>query len=110
MEPINTLTSTDALGISNEYRMIDDGGPAFPQPLYPDNHGQYVPSAAFGDLGGMNVRDVFADSAMRSILGAALMDGSKVKYSLNSSDHFECIALDAYAMADAMIKVRGGSK
>lgn len=58
----------------------------------------------------MTLRDYFAEGAMRSIIGAMLLDSSKTKYNLDLPDHFECVALDAYRMADAMLKVREGSK
>ena len=76
--------------------IIDDGGPVFPQPLYKDQiTGQYVPVDAFGDLGGMTLRDYFAAAALTGYLAASHTDGEPEEF-----------ANVAYIIADAMLKAR----
>jgi len=55
---------------------------------------------------GMLLRDYFAAKAMQSIVLSILSEGTKTNYNLEKSEFLECVALDAYAHADAMIKVR----
>lgn len=43
---------------------------------------------------------------MQSIVLSILSEGTKTNYDLEKSEFLECVALDAYAHADAMIKVR----
>ena len=54
----------------------------------------------------MTLRDYFAAKAMQSIVLSILSEGTKTNYDLEKSEFLECVALDAYAHADAMIKVR----
>ena len=68
----------------------NDGGPAFP--VY-DDHGQYV------NGGGATLRDYFAAKAME-------VDYTLAK-NFTDPDWRYGIALDAYKMADAMLKARG---
>jgi hypothetical protein len=58
--------------------------PAFPCP-------QGVPSS----LGGMTLRDYFAAKAMQALLAAGI-----------NSEQYEEDAIEAYAIADAMLKAR----
>ena len=67
---------------------INTGGPAFP----------YVCDADFDYGTGMTLRDYFAAKAMQ---------GLQEQWVYDNSDE---IASKAYAMADAMLKARGGSK
>ena len=74
--------------------IIDDGGPVFPQPFYKDQiTGQYVPVDAFGDLGGMTLRDYFAAAALQGMLANDDCVGS-----------FEGYSDSAYKYADAMLE------
>ena len=67
----------------------NNGGPAFP--VY-DDHGQYV------NGGGATLRDYFAAKAME-------VDYTLAK-NFTAPDWRYGIALDAYKMADAMLKAR----
>ena len=66
------------------------GGPAFPQ------HGFDPVTERFTSQGGMTLRDYFAAKAMQSMNG-------REDYAYTPAD---AIALDAYALADAMLKAR----
>ncbi len=66
------------------------GGPAFPQ------HGFDIVAERFTSQGGMTLRDYFAAKAMQSM-------NSREDYADTPAD---AIALDAYALADAMLKAR----
>ncbi len=72
----------------------NDGGPAFPIPLQPGQGWQ-----GMAPCDGMTLRDYFAAKAMQ------------VDYTLakkyTDPDWRYGIALDAYKMADAMLKARG---
>lgn len=71
---------------------IKDGGPAFPQP------NQAHPGNPNPDNGpGMSLRDFFAAKALQ-----ALFDSDAG----HRPEEMEMIASEAYAMADAMLKVR----
>ena len=73
---------------------INDGGPAF--------------GFASGDMVslGMTIRDYFAAKAMQAIISSALTEGTKTQYTISKPDFLECLSLDAYAHADAMLKAR----
>lgn len=71
---------------------INNGGPAFPIPLQPEQVWQ-----GMAPFDGMTLRDYFAAKAMQSYL----LD----KY--RGSFTFEQWAEAAYEMADAMLKARG---
>lgn len=73
----------------------NDGGPAFPQPLYPSTQGNGTTSPSEYGLGGMSLRDWFAGHAMAGMLSATDADGT--------SDQ---LAMWAYIYADAMLKAR----
>lgn len=76
----------------------DTGGPAFPRPY---SH------SGFDDADraqiGMTLRDYFAAKALPTIYAEALRDGSVIEF---GSDWIDCVARDAYAMADAMLEAR----
>jgi hypothetical protein len=67
----------------------DDGGPAFPHPDYLGS-GQY----------GMSLRDYFAAKALMGMLAN--------QHPYQASDE-HMFARDAYVLADAMLKARGGA-
>ncbi len=81
---------------------VDNGGPAYPVPMWPRQaDGQPMSSFEFG-LGGMTLRDRFALSAMELAANAehAFPCGA---------DHeptYAGIAARCYHMADAMLKAR----
>ena len=78
--------------------MSNDGGPAFPQlqrsETYEANDGCKV--STHESYGGMSLRDWFAGQALAGLVAATDRDGSKEVY-----------AMDAYDLADAMLKIRG---
>ncbi len=75
---------------------INDGGPAFPvAEIFDERTGNYTQYASDG----MSLRDYFAAKAMQVALSQCSSfpdEGWRVG-----------VALDAYAMADAMLKARG---
>ena len=71
---------------------INDGGPAFPIPLQPEQVWQ-----GMAPFDGMTLRDYFAAKAMQSYL----LDKDRDSFT------FEQWAKAAYEMADAMLKARG---
>ena len=79
---------------------INDGGPAFPH-LETTSRGE-----PYHDHLGMTLRDYFAAKAMQAIISSALTEGTKTQYTISKPDFLECLSLDAYAHADAMLKVR----
>ena len=72
----------------------DNGGPAFPIP----RQCEY--------WSGMSLRDYFAAAALQAILSSSLSGSILTGYHINEPCFMECVALDAYAHADAMLKVR----
>jgi hypothetical protein len=73
--------------------MSNNGGPAFPRPAGDYNgtkHGS-------GAQDGMTLRDYFAAKAMQGLLACPMQPQSGP----------DMYARDAYALADAMLKVRG---
>ncbi|MDF0501595.1 hypothetical protein POK33_12790 [Burkholderia cenocepacia] len=70
---------------------INDGGPAFPEVPGECNGYQGIP--------GMKLRDYFAAKAMRPLT-----------LSMKSAreDEMQSMAREAYAIADAMLRARGG--
>ena len=72
--------------------MKEKGGPAFPQAVMNDEGEIYH----FYDWHGMSLRDYFAAKAMQSM-------NSRPDYEDAPAD---AIALDAYALADAMLEAR----
>ena len=55
---------------------------------------------------GVNLRDYFAAAALQAIISSALSEGTKTMYNIRKPDFLECLSLDAYAHADAMLKAR----
>lgn len=83
--------------------MNNDGGPAFPQPIPTE------PERLDGDMMfcGMSLRDYFAAKAMRVLLHQGMdctLTGGALDYA--SLADFMDVAVDSYAMADAMLKAR----
>jgi hypothetical protein len=70
----------------------DNGEPAFPVPHWLTS--------------GMSLRDYFAAAALQAILSSSLSGNNITGYHINEPCFMECVALDAYAHADAMLKVR----
>lgn len=80
---------------------IEDGGPAFPIPL---NEGQ--PYSGYGPCDGMTLRDYFAAKAIGAVYAEAMAD-ARDGSGVFSDPHWRFgLALDAYMMADAMLKAR----
>lgn len=77
--------------------MKNDGGPAFPRPASTDEHN--TPCNVYQDQCGMSLRDWFAAKALQN-LPAVYDKGMKP----------EQLARDAYAIADAMLDERSGSR
>lgn len=81
----------------------NNGGPAFPQTqtLDVENPNGFVSGSDVGE-GGMTLRDYFAAKSLPSV----------IKFWASSCEGFDlldvqdCIAAEAYAMADAMLKER----
>ena len=71
----------------------------FQQPAFPE-------SIADGPFGGMTLRDYFAAKAMQAIITLT----TNLSQSYFSGDSGNTIALDAYIMADAMLKAREASE
>ena len=71
---------------------INDGGPAFPIPLQPEQVWQ-----GMAPFDGMTLRDYFAAKAMQSYL----VDKDRDSFT------YDQWAQAAYFMADAMLKARG---
>ena len=67
---------------------INDGGPAFPPTLRPNNGCNYV------ELGGMTLRDWFAGQALATLSN------------VSTRDQVKAVANMAYALADALLAAR----
>lgn len=74
---------------------IEDGGPAFPQPLCDTGTRSGIVTANEVDAGGMSLRDFYAGQAMLMKFGAS---GSAM-----SKDQ---MAVECWDMADAMLRAR----
>ena len=72
--------------------------PAFPMGYHPEGNS--------ADHFGMTLRDYFAAAALQAIISSALSEGTKTMYNIRKPDFLECLSLDAYAHADAMLKAR----
>lgn len=84
-------------------KRIKDGGPAFPGPYVNDKGGL----EAVWKQGGMTLRDWFAGRAMQSIMRFYDMQTSFEDDEVNDPEGMPTlIAIDAYIMADAMLKAR----
>lgn len=79
---------------------INDGGPAFPN--VPDGAGDRWRD---WDVG-MSLRDYFAAKALPNIYSTAMVDAADGSGLFSDPDWRMGLALDAYAMADAMLAAR----
>jgi hypothetical protein len=78
---------------------VNDGGPAFPVPMFTrDADGQPMSPTEYG-LGGMTLRDWFAGQALAGMLANPAKD-----YGYNGA------VRDAFGFADALLKAREGTK
>ena len=82
---------------------INDGGPAYPHKRQIRCNGEVIDYVMES---GMTLRDYFAAAALQAIISSALSEGTKTMYNIRKPDFLECLSLDAYAHADAMLKVR----
>jgi hypothetical protein len=74
---------------------INDGGPAFPSPMFTRQADGMPMSPQEYGLGGMTLRDWFAGKALAA---------TPAEYMVEQPDHV--IADFAYSLADAMLKAR----
>ena len=82
-------------------KTTNDGGPAFPSPMFTRQaDGMPMSSQEYG-LGGMTLRDYFAGQALAGFCAAPLD-------LRNHSD--EVMAIGAYTAADAMLAAREGKQ
>jgi len=80
---------------------INDGGSAFPVPMFTrEADGQPMSATEYG-LGGMTLRDWFAGQALVGLLSGPAEEGATTP---------DRKAVVAYQFADAMLKARGGAK
>lgn len=80
---------------------INDGGPAFPQPMATAEDGaMYCSVEKAAELGGMTLRDWFAGQALAGMLAGPEGDITPT----------EAIGQYAYQTADAMLEARKGAK
>ena len=77
---------------------INNGGHAFPHSL----EDIYEPNTA-----GMTLRDYFAGKVLPSVYSSAVDDAAKGSGLLKNPDWRILLALEAYSMADAMLRARG---
>lgn len=75
---------------------INNGGPAFPIPLQPDQSWQ-----GMAPCDGMTLRDYLAAKAIQGFC-------ANVNTQPTTQNHFDNLAEDAWRMADAMLKAREG--
>lgn len=75
---------------------VENGGPAFPTPHFPDDLG-YMPAK------GMTLRDYFAAKAMPECYYEVCRECDITGW---PEDWKTGVAMDAYAMADAMLSAR----
>ena len=81
-----------------------DGGPAFPRPFSEDT---YLEDTDYEAQQGMSLRDYFAAKAMQIILENYDLADSFAEGEVRDPEGMPTlIAMDAYAMADAMLKAR----
>lgn len=81
----------------------NDGGFAFPVPMFPRMaDGQPMSAAEFG-LGGMSLRDYFAGQAL---VGWLASFGPEDLHPAATREHAKSVALYSYAIADAMLEAR----
>lgn len=80
---------------------IDDGGSAFPNPEMGQSH--FADVCAYP---GMSLRDYFAAQAMPVILEQVLLASHYVEMPAGKPIDGHEVAVDAYAVADAMLAAR----
>lgn len=81
----------------------DDGGPAFPvSEVFDERRGELI---QYGSPG-MSLRDHFAGLALPAVYAAAMDDAKHGSGLFSHPDWRVGLALDAYAMADAMLIAR----
>ena len=79
----------------------DDGGPAFPSDELNQQTGH-----VHAQHRGMSLRDYFAAKALPNIYSTAMVEADEGSGLFSDPDWRVGLALDAYAMADAMLKAR----
>ena len=77
----------------------DCGGPAFPTPMVNSPNDGVVPVTAFGEFGGITIRDYFAGKALTGLLAMCAGEGVVC-------GTYDDAAKVAYKHADAMMKAR----
>lgn len=88
---------------------INDGGPAFPLPaVYDSGRDEVHAAAAYGISAGMSLRDYFAAKVLPAIY--ELTDADFQKNGCPDPSWRYGVALDAYMMADAMLRARAATK
>ena len=75
----------------------NNGGPAYPVPGLQHDE----------DFYGMSLRDYFAAKVLPNIYSTAVVEAANGSGLFSDPDWRMGLALDAYAMADAMLKARG---
>lgn len=79
----------------------NEGGPAFPQPCTENGYAANTPYGMAG--GGMSMRDYFAAKALPAVYSDYCASAEKIGF---DEGWKVGVAMDAYAMADAMLKAR----
>lgn len=79
---------------------IETGGPAFP------TESAHQSGQSTWHFEGMTLRDYFAAKALPSVYSAAIVDAAGGSGLFSDPDWRVGLALDTYAMADAMLKAR----
>ena len=88
----------------SENKTPTDGGAAFPRPFSEDT---YLEDTDYEAQQGMSLRDYFAGKAMQVILQNYDIATSFADEEVNDPEGMPTlIAIDAYVMADAMLKAR----
>ena len=85
-----------------EVEQINDGGPAFPLPV----EDQQCRSRFESSYGGMSLRDYFAAKALPAVYRDLWDDVRAGRNGCVTEEWRMGVALDAYALADAMLKAR----
>lgn len=86
-----------------------DGGPAFPASTRPmqDEYGYgHQDGHSTWQYGGMTLRDYFAAEALKPVYADAMAESREGSRLFQDPDWRFGIALDAYKMADAMLRAR----
>lgn len=84
----------------------DNGGPAFPSEVGPGPDGGFQCGNERWHAPGMTLRDHFAGRALPAVFAEAMQDAREGSGLFSDPGWRVGIALDAYAMADAMLKAR----